>query len=319
MTDAALDVVVLPTRAPATGVAAELGFDHEIGSVEAAIATWVEHVDPEMRTLFEWQFAGGSKYYRPLTLFGCYRANHAGSIPPPIIKVAMVVELFHNMTLIVDDILDESKYRRNRQTLHERFGNLPALMASGYMVAEGFRIVEEDAYAVRLFSELLARLGVAECLQWRLRRQPLDVQDWRRIAGEDTGSMFEVCACLGDRSQRLRRFGHLLGVLYHGCDDVGDVRGAKALGGGGHEDIRDGILTLPAALAIRNPQVARMFREPGEDDLEHLAQAFEARLPEAEGHLDEIAAEANREAELFAANPGPLHTLVSLTRQLSSR
>ena len=34
---------------------------------------------------------------------------------------------------------------------------------------------------------LLKRLGVAECMQWRLRRQPLGVEDWRLIAGEDTG------------------------------------------------------------------------------------------------------------------------------------
>ena len=32
----------------------------------------------------------------------------------------------------------------------------------------------------------LKRLGVAECMQWRLRRQPLGVEDWRKIAGEDT-------------------------------------------------------------------------------------------------------------------------------------
>ena len=97
---------------------------------------------------------------------------------------------------------------------------------------------------VQLLSELVKRLGVAEVMQWRLRRQPLGVEDWRKIAGEDTGSMFEVCACLGTRSDQLRRFGALLGMLYHGCDDVGDVRGAVALGGGGKEDLRDGILTL---------------------------------------------------------------------------
>ena len=37
--------------------------------------------------------------------------------------------------------------------------------------------------------------------------------------------MFEVCACLGDRSGQIANFGGLLGLLYHGCDDVGDVKG----------------------------------------------------------------------------------------------
>ena len=64
------------------------------------------------------------------------------------------------------------------------------------------------------------------------------------------------------RIEQLRQFGHLLGVLYHGCDDVADVRGSAALGGGGAEDLRDGILTLPAALAVRSSaEVARMFAD----------------------------------------------------------
>jgi geranylgeranyl pyrophosphate synthase len=71
--------------------------------------------------------------------------------------------------------------------------------------------------------------------------------------------MFEICSCLADRSGRLRTFGGLLGLLYHGCDDVGDVRGTVSLGGGGLEDLRDGILTLPAALAIRDPEIAELF------------------------------------------------------------
>jgi geranylgeranyl pyrophosphate synthase len=168
-----------------------------------------------------------------------------------------------------------------------------------------------------LFSELLKRLGVAECLQWRLRRQPLGVEDWRRIAGEDTGSMFEVCACLGDRSGQLRTFGGLLGLLYHGCDDVGDVKGLAALGGGGEEDLRDGILTLPAALAIRDPAAAKIFCDPEGGNLAELGRYFVAKLPEAETYLDKIAAEGRTEARSFAVNPAPLIALIEQARQLS--
>jgi hypothetical protein len=43
-----------------------------------------------------------------------------------------------------------------------------------------------------------------------------------------------------------------LGMLYHGCDDVADVRELPRLGGGGDEDLFDSILALPAALAIES-------------------------------------------------------------------
>ena len=302
-------------------VVSELGFESEIRQLNLEIAGWIERADDEIRHLLQWQFEGGSKYFRPLTIWSCYRAIYRGSIPPALIRSACVLEMLHNVSLIVDDILDRSRYRRGVLTLHARFGLLPALMASGYIVADGYGMVRDDAHDIRLYTELLKRLGVAECMQWRLRRQPLGVEDWRRIASEDTGSMFEVCACLGTRTEELRRFGHLLGVLYHACDDVGDVRGAAALGGGGEEDMRDGILTLPAALAIRDPDVAAVFMkpEPSEDDLRALAVAFRAQLGEAERYLDTIAGEACAEARASAPNPTPLIALVERTRQLSSR
>jgi geranylgeranyl diphosphate synthase, type I len=316
---------VLPNLADETGgrqneaVIADLGFAVEMRRLRSEFELWIIRCDDEMREALEWQLLGPSKYFRPLTVFCCSRAVNGPCLSMEAIRSAFVVELFHNVSLIIDDIVDHSRHRRGKLTLHCRFGTLRALMTAGYIVAEGYHLSENDPQAVRLLSELLQRLGVAECLQWRLRQQPLGVEDWRRIAGEDTGSMFEVCAALGARDERLRRFGHLLGVLYHGCDDVGDVKGLAALGGGGQEDLRDGILTLPAALAIRDPAVAAMFRDPAESDLRRLAEAFESKLPEAEHYLDRIAAEACEEARHCAPDPTPLFALVDQTRELSSR
>lgn len=302
-------------------VIAALGFGDEMAALRRRIAAWVAACDPEMRAALEWQFLSGSKYFRPLTIFACHRSIIPGPIPEPIMTSALVIEFFHNVSLVIDDIVDRSDTRRGRATLHTRFGELGALMTSGYIVADGYLQLGDDLQAIGLMSELMKRLGVAECMQWRLRRQPLGVEDWRRIAGEDTGSMFEICACLGDRSGRLRKFGGLLGLLYHGCDDVGDVRGAAALGGGGEEDVRDGILTLPAALAIRDPAIGSLFCQPNPtaEELGAISAAFAARLPEAEAYLDRIAEEARDEARLFAVDPAPLLALIGQTRRLSAR
>jgi geranylgeranyl pyrophosphate synthase len=126
---------------------------------------------------------------------------------------------------------------------------------------------------------------------------------------------------LGARSERLRQYGHLVGVLYHGCDDVGDQRGLEALGGGGEEDIRDGILTLPAALAIRDPQIRELFVINDEDPerLATLAAACRDQLGEAEQELDRVAESARAEAAQFADDPEPLLALVDHVRQLSRR
>jgi geranylgeranyl pyrophosphate synthase len=310
-----------PSAAAVERVVCQLGAQVEIELLGARVVRWLRDVDEELREPLKWAFAGTQKHFRPLTLFACHRAVGAQEPTDQVVERAFVIELIHNMSLMIDDILDESAERRGIATIHAKFGRLPAMMASGYLVADAYTAVAGDPFAVVHLSELVRRLGSAECLQWRLRRQPLGVEDWRRIAGEDTGSMFEVCAVLGTRSQRLRQYGHLLGVLYHGCDDVGDQRGLAALGGGGEEDIRDGILTLPAALAIRDPEFRRLFCTDDDDPhrLATVAAACRGQLDEAEQVLDRIAEAARDEARQFAADPQPLLALVDHVRQLSQR
>jgi geranylgeranyl pyrophosphate synthase len=312
--------MVTTANTSAEDVIAELDGSGDIALLRARLATWLEQVDPELKESLTWAFTGGQKHFRPLTLFACDRAVH-GRASPDAVELAFAVELMHNMSLIIDDVLDESDERRGIATVQQRFGPLSALMASGYLVADAFDTFAADPFVVRHLAELLRRLGAAECLQWRQRRQPLGVSDWQRIAGEDTGSMFEICAVLGARSERLRQYGHFLGVLYHGCDDVGDQRGLQALGGGGEEDIRDGILTLPAALAIREPRIRKLFVIDDDDPkrLRALARACAKQLDEAETVLDRIADSARGEARRFASDPEPLVALVDQVRQLSRR
>ena len=298
-----------------------LGFVDETRRLQEFLAQWILSVSPELTEILDWQFDAGSKFFRPLTIFACHRSLGGGAVPDGLIRSAAVLEIMHNMSLVIDDILDQSEERRGKATLHARFGLLPALMAAGYVTADGFAMSAGDPHDIRLFAALIKRLGVAECAQWRLRRQPLGVRDWEEIAGEDTGTMFETCACLATRDERLRKFGRLLGTLYHGCDDVGDVKGLASLGGGGEEDLRDGILTLPAALAIQDPDVRDRFckTEPDPADLALISAAMIAQLPAAEAHLDQIAADAKWEAHLHSADPAPLLALVDHTRELSRR
>ena len=294
-----------------------LGLTAEVDRLRTLMAEWLESCDPEIREMAGRQLSGRAKHFRPVTVFACFRSMGRRPLPDRVLRAAAAVELVHNVALIVDDILDRSRYRRGELSLHCRYGFLPALMTAGYMGFAGTDLVASDAYAVRLLCELMQRLGAAECFQWRIRRRPLGVEDWRMVAGADTGTMFEICARLGTRDDRLRRYGLLLGMLYHGCDDVADVRGTAALGGGSEKDILDGILTLPAAIATRDAFTARLFRTAGPEHLGDIAERLRAALPEAEAYLDRLAREAESEAVENARNPEPLLDLVRHTRALS--
>jgi geranylgeranyl diphosphate synthase type I len=295
-----------------------LGLTNDLERLHELIGEWIDECDAEVRPMVRRQLSGRAKYFRPMTVFACYHAMTPRPLSVRVLRAAAAVELIHNVALIVDDILDRSRYRRGQLSLHCRYGFLPALMTSGYIGFAGPQLVATDPYSVRLVAELMQRLGAAECFQWRLRRQPLGVEDWRQVAGADTGTMFEICARIGTRDDLLLKYGLLLGTLYHGCDDVADVRGTAALGGGSEKDIEDGILTLPAAIAMRDPATALLLREVGPETYREIAGKLREALPEAEAYLDRLAVEAEHEALRNAPYPARLVELVRHTRALSS-
>ena len=295
-----------------------LGLTRDLERLQDVIDGWIDQCDPEVQPMVRRQLSGRAKHFRPVTVFACYHATTTRPLTGRVLRAAAAVELIHNVALIVDDILDRSRFRRGELSLHCRYGFLPALMTAGYIGFAGPQLVAADAYSVRLIAELMQRLGAAECFQWRVRRQPLGVEDWRLVAGEDTGTMFEICARIGTRDDRLLLYGLLLGTLYHGCDDVADVRGTTALGGGSEKDIVDGILTLPAAIAMRDPATALLLRNVRQATLGETAARLREALPEAEAYLDRLAREAEQEAVANAPHPARLVELVRHTRALSA-
>jgi geranylgeranyl pyrophosphate synthase len=303
--------------AASSHLAEALCVETELDRLRGIITQWIDSCNKEMRPFLRLQFLGRSKYFRPAMIFACRMATSPDGVDSRLIVSAAALEMLHNMTLIVDDLLDRSRFRRGQLTLHCRYGRLPALMTAGFITGAAFQLVRQSPYDILCLSELIERLGAAECLQWRLRRHPLGIEDWRIIASEDTGTMFETCACLATQDDRLREFGRLVGMLYHGCDDVGDISGAAALGGGGHEDLRDGILTLPLAIAMRDADVAGRFRSGTRDDLMVIAPKIKLALSDAERYLDSLAQEAIEEANRVAPNPKPLISIVQHTRRLS--
>jgi geranylgeranyl pyrophosphate synthase len=357
-----------------------LNLTSEMDRLEAAIIHWRTNADPHVRDMLAHQFDCDAKYFRPLTVFACFRAACGWDIPDSLVTSAQAVEMMHNASLIIDDIVDGSSTRRGKPTLHDCSDPLTAYMVAGYIVADAYDIIAKqivddrrdratrqpeptpplpedeltrgsrflkDYYCadppgttpggcdplldvvgpvrfdIRLLSELIKRLAVAECVQWQARKQPGGLADWYWLAREDTGSMFEICACIGARDQRYRRFGRLLGMLYHGCDDLSDLLELKKLCGGGDEDLVEGILTLPAALAIRKEEIRQLFCYGNRKDpkvLEKLRCAFIAEEEHAHEQLDHIAALAKAEAEgLNSCAPDILVDLVCHTRRLAPR
>jgi len=69
---------------------------------------------------------GGKRFRSSLTLLA---ADLYGGDPALAIKEAMAVELFHNFTLVHDDIMDEATLRRGQQTVHEKWSTNDAILS----------------------------------------------------------------------------------------------------------------------------------------------------------------------------------------------
>ena len=56
--------------------------------------------------------------------------------------VASALELFHNFTLIHDDIMDRAPLRRGKQTVHAKYNDSTALLAGDVMLLQAYEILE---------------------------------------------------------------------------------------------------------------------------------------------------------------------------------
>ncbi|MGN6400998.1 MAG: polyprenyl synthetase family protein, partial [Flavisolibacter sp.] len=98
-----------------------------------------EHFPSEPRSLYEpnrYFLQLGGKRIRPVL---CLMANELfDEINSDAWNVATAIELFHNFTLIHDDIMDNAPLRRGMQTVHEKFGSSTALLAGDVMLVTAY-------------------------------------------------------------------------------------------------------------------------------------------------------------------------------------
>ncbi len=81
----------------------------------------------------------GGKRMRPylvLLSYGLFRNN-----PEAIIKPALSVEVFHNFTLMHDDIMDEAPLRRGQDTVHKKWNENVAILSGDVMLVEAYKLL----------------------------------------------------------------------------------------------------------------------------------------------------------------------------------
>src|SRR5215204_5878292 len=105
-----------------------------------------DHFPREPKSLYEpnrYFLQLGGKRVRPVL---CLMGNELfDELVPDAWRVASAIELFHNFTLIHDDIMDRAPLRRGMPTVHEKFGSNTALLAGDVMLVTAYEHLNKIA------------------------------------------------------------------------------------------------------------------------------------------------------------------------------
>jgi geranylgeranyl diphosphate synthase type II len=104
----------------------------------------------------------GGKRIRPVL---CLMGNELfGPIQSETWVVASALELFHNFTLIHDDIMDRAPLRRGKQTVHAKYNDSTALLAGDVMLLQAYQYLNESGSdKIKELIRLLNKTGQEVC------------------------------------------------------------------------------------------------------------------------------------------------------------
>lgn len=272
----------------------------------------------------------GGKRVRPVSVL---MANELfGDIEPDAYLVATAIELFHNFSLIHDDIMDKAPIRRGQPTVHARYGESTALLAGDVMLVQAYDYIRrvKPVYLqpiLNLFNQTAREVCEGQQIDMNFeKRDTVTADEYIHMISLKTSVLLAAClqmgAILGGASQHnqqhLYEFGKNLGIAFQVQDDYLDAFGDPLVFGkqpGGDilankktflmihaiETATDKRLSDLRALmagqaADKVARVLEIFRECGSDAWANSLK--ETYYEKAMFHLEEVAVLSTRKAEL---------------------
>ena len=179
----------------------------------------------------------GGKRIRPVcVLLGneLFSDIHADAWP-----VATAVELFHNFTLIHDDIMDNAPIRRGMETVHERYGIPTALLAGDVMLVQAYEYLIKSTgnhlhRIVSIFNEAARLVCEGQQLDMNFEQQPgVTLDDYLHMITLKTSVLLAASLQMGAviggaglaNANHLYEFGKNLGIAFQVQDDYLDAFG----------------------------------------------------------------------------------------------
>ncbi|MFC4542740.1 polyprenyl synthetase family protein [Halosolutus amylolyticus] len=262
--------------------------------IEERLVDVVDAVDPE--TLGEEvrhvTLSGGKRVRPMVTILAC---ETVGGTAEDAVDFGVGIELVHNASLVVDDIIDRSELRRGTTSAWAEFGHGPAIIASDGLLGEAFALFSADPNATQVVAEAMVELGIGEATE--LSAKPANEEEYMTLARRKTGALFRAAAELGAIAadsdpftvEAVGEYAERVGVAFQIRDDVLDaVADADDLGKPtGH----DAALERPSVVQVTDltPEEANERAQTEADRAIDALDRVDVVDREARGYLQELA------------------------------
>lgn len=181
----------------------------------------------------------GGKRMRPLlTLIACdlFDGNVSDAVKP-----ALGLEIFHNFTLLHDDIMDKAPLRRNQPTVHKKWNPDIAILSGDTMFVQSFQyVMQSPTLHLKEVLDVFTKTAIEVCEGQQMdmdfeSQLNVSIPQYIKMIGLKTsvllaGSM-KIGAIIGNAraedAQHIYEFGKNLGIAFQLQDDILDVFGSS--------------------------------------------------------------------------------------------
>ena len=280
----------------------------------------------------------GGKRVRPVL---CVMANELfGEIHEDAWHAAMAVELFHNFTLVHDDIMDKAPLRRGMQTIHERNGLTAGILCGDviniYAYDQLAQVKEHLPQVLPLFNRTAIQVCEGQQLDMDFEtREDVSIEEYIQMITYKTSVLLacslKMGALLGGSTEgnadKLYEFGKNLGIAFQLQDDYLDAFGeTEKLGKQNGGDIKANKKTylllkaMEQANTLQHTAIQALMKRADESKVAAMLSLYQntgadVACREAVQHYSQLAFDCLEEAAVTNTRKEPLRQLASYLLQ----